>query len=138
MDLDECIRNGFIKKTRIDKELIKSLIEMSDTNENTVNTAKINNANISSYVSLAYESLRQILEAICISKGYKILSHQCIGEFLLKENIDMFNYKYFDRFRWIRNSINYYGKKVDYDQGKELINKIFEFKKRLKDHLINK
>jgi len=29
MDLDECFKKGMVKKTRVDKELIKSLIEMS-------------------------------------------------------------------------------------------------------------
>ena len=33
MDLDECFRKGLIKKTKIDKELIKSLIEMSGIKE---------------------------------------------------------------------------------------------------------
>ncbi len=64
MDLDECYRKGLIKKTRIDKELIKSLIEMSNIKENAVTTARINKINVSAYVSLAYDSLREILEAI--------------------------------------------------------------------------
>jgi|GEM_PF-3783890 len=34
-------------------------------------------------------------------------------------------------FRWIRNSINYYGKKVEFEQGKELIEKIFIMKKNI-------
>ena len=45
MDLDECFRKGLIKKTRIDKELVKSLIEMSSIKENTVKTASINDIN---------------------------------------------------------------------------------------------
>ncbi|MCZ7405713.1 MAG: hypothetical protein O8C67_12415 [Candidatus Methanoperedens sp.] len=82
MDLDECYSKGLIKKTRIDKELIRSLIEMSDIKENAVNTANVNEINISAYVSMAYDSLREVLEALCISKGHKVLSHICIGELL--------------------------------------------------------
>ncbi len=37
MDLEECFRKGLIKKTKVDKELIKSLIEMSNIKEKTVN-----------------------------------------------------------------------------------------------------
>lgn len=130
MDLKECFQKGLIKKTEIDEELIKSLIEMSKIKENAVRKAKIDNINISAYVSLAYDALREALEAICISKGYKILSHICIGE-LLKDLFKDFEYDEFDRLRWIRNSINYYGTKVEFKQGKEIINKIFDMKKKI-------
>ena len=130
MDLNECLRKGLIKKTRVDKELIKSLIEMSDIKEETVKAADINETNISAYVSFAYDSLREILEALCISRGYKVLSHICVGE-LLKEIIEDFDYEKFDRLRWIRNSINYYGEKIDFEQGKEIIRKVFSIKKKI-------
>ena len=130
MDLNECFRKGLIKKTAIDRDLIKSLIQMSNIKEMAVKTADINNMNISAYVSLAYDSLREILEALCILNGYKVLSHICIGE-LLKKIAGQFDYEEFDRLRWIRNSINYYGEKVDFEQGKEIIDKIFAAKKKL-------
>lgn len=137
MDLDECFRKGLIKKARIDEELIKSLIEMADMNETTVRNAKVNEINISPYVSLAYDSLREVLEAICISKGYKVLSHVCIAE-LMRDLFKDFDYDQFDRLRYIRNGINYYGTKVELEQGKEIINKIFAMKKSLLKKYLNK
>jgi uncharacterized protein (UPF0332 family) len=136
MDLDECFRKGLIKKAKIDEELIKSLIEMANINEATVKNAKIDDISISSYVSLAYDSLREVLEAICISKGYKVLSHICIAE-LLKDLFEDFDYEEFDRLRYIRNSINYYGTKIEFEQGKEIINKIFLMKKLLLNKYLN-
>jgi hypothetical protein len=130
MDLDECNKKGLVKKIKIDGELIKSLIEMANINENTVNTANIDEMNISSYVSLAYDSLREVLEAICVLNGYKVLSHICLGE-LLKTLINDFDYNEFDRMRYARNGINYYGVKVDFEQGKEMIRKIFAMKNKL-------
>ncbi len=130
MDLDDCYRKNFIRKTRIDNELILSLIEMSNVKELTVNSAKIDKVNISAYVSLAYDSLREILEAICISLGYKVSNHICLGE-LLKTLIKDFDFNEFDRMRYVRNGINYYGTKVDFEQGKEIIRKMFEMKKKL-------
>ena len=103
---------------------------MSEIKEITVNSAKINDINISAYVSMAYDSLREILEALCVSKGYKVISHLCLGE-LLKKLINDFDFNSFDRFRYIRNGINYYGIKVDFIQGKEVINKIFEMRKNI-------
>ena len=130
MDLKECLKKGLIKKTRIDENLINSLIEMSNIKEEAVNLSKFDERNISAYVSMSYDSLREVLEALCISKGYKVLSHICIGE-LLKDILDNFDYEDFDRLRWIRNSINYYGEKVDFSQGKEIIHKIFLIKKKI-------
>ena len=130
MDLGECYRKGFIKKTMTDLNLIRSLIEMSNIKEMTVKEAAINETNIFVYISVAYDSLREILEAVCIINGYKVTSHQCVGELLKSLNKD-FNLIEFDRFRYIRNGINYYGAKIDYAQGKEIIKKIFAFKKEV-------
>ena len=118
MDIGECKRKGLIKRTEINEELIISLVEMADSKEDAVKTAQINEKNILAYVSLAYDALQETLEATCCSKGYKVISHICIGE-LLRELIPKFDYKTFDRIRWIRNGINYYGKRVDFKQGKK-------------------
>ena len=130
MDLDDCYRKNYIKKARIDKELIQSLIEMSNIKKSAVNSAKIDKMNISAYVSMAYDSLREVLEALCISKEYKVVSHLCLGE-QLKSLISNFDFNSFDRFRYIRNGINYYGTKVDFLQGKEIIEGIFEMRKKI-------
>jgi len=130
MDLDECYKKNFIKKTRIDRELVRSLIEMSKIKEDSVNNAQVNETNISAYVSMAYDSLRETLETLCILKGYKVTSHICLGE-LLKTLVSDFDFISFDRFRYIRNGINYYGSKVDYKQGKEIIIKMFNLKSEI-------
>ena len=71
MDLDECFRKGLIKRTEPNQELVKSLIEMANIKEKAVKSAEINEENVSAYVSLAYDSLREVLEAICILQGTK-------------------------------------------------------------------
>ncbi len=127
MDLDECYNKKQIRSTRKDENLIMSLIEMAEIKEMTVKEAKLNKKNISAYVSMAYDSLREILDALCNSFGYKVLSHVCIGE-LLKKQIPNFLYEEFDRIIYIRNGINYYGVKIDFEQGKKIIEKIFDLK----------
>ena len=130
MDLEECRQKGFIKRTKRNCELVKSLIEMSDIKEKTVNDAVIDERNICAYIPMAYDSLREIMEAICILHCYKVTSHVCLGE-LVRTLADGFDFYEFDRFRYMRNSINYYGEKIDFEQGKEIIRKIFEIKKQL-------
>ena len=61
MDLDECFRKGLVKKTKVNRELIKSLLEMSDIKEKTVGAAKINDFNVSAFVSLAYDALHGVI-----------------------------------------------------------------------------
>ncbi|HIH14812.1 MAG: hypothetical protein QT08_C0009G0059 [archaeon GW2011_AR17] len=132
MDIEECYSKGFIRKTSIDKELMKSLVKMSESKIIAINSAKIDEITISAYVSMAYDALREILEAICIGKGYKVTSHQCIGE-LLKTITLNFEYVEFDRMRYIRNGINYYGKEIDLEQGKELLQKILALRVKIKE-----
>lgn len=130
MDLEECKEKGFIKKIAANANLIKSLIEMSKIKESEIKRIELNETNVSAYLPMAYDSLREILEAICVSKGYKVTSHLCIGE-LLKNLTDYFDFYSFDRFRYIRNSINYYGKKIGLGEGKEIISKILLMRKNL-------
>lgn len=137
MDIDDCYKKNFIKKTRLDVELIKSLLEMSEIKEIAVNSAKIDKVNISAYVSMAYDSLRESLEALCISLGYKVTSHVCLGE-LLKSLIKDFNFSDFDRFRYIRNGINYYGTKIEFKQGKEIMSKMFAMRKEILKKYLSK
>lgn len=135
MELDDCYKKGLIKRAKINRELAKSLVEMSEIKEITVRKANVDDFNISAYISMAYDSLREILEAICVLNGYKVLSHICLGE-LLKKIIDDFDFNEFDRLRFIRNGINYYGTRIDFMQGKEILGKIFMMKKRLKDRYL--
>ena len=137
MDIEECFRRSFIRKTTVDSGLIRSLIKMSAVKEKAVRTATTEEETISAYVSLAYDALREVLEAICVSIGYKVLSHVCIGE-LLKREIESFDYASFDRMRYIRNGINYYGEDVEFKQGKEIIEKIFAMKQSLLEKHLKK
>ncbi|MFW6233328.1 MAG: hypothetical protein ACOC3Z_01555 [Nanoarchaeota archaeon] len=56
--------------------------------------------------------------------------HICLGKLVEKVN-PYFNIKLFDRLRYMRNGINYYGNKVELDQGKEIMDELFELKKEI-------
>ncbi len=128
MDLESCKRKGFIRRTTPNRELAKSLVEMSKIKEKTVIASKLDKENISAYIPMAYDSLREILEAVGIMNSFKVTSHICM-EKLLATIYPKINWEEFDRFRYTRNSINYYGEKVDFEQGRELIDKMFLLKK---------
>jgi hypothetical protein len=135
MELDECIQKGFIKETKIDYRLIRSLMETSNIKEDVVNLSKLDKVNMHAYLPMAYDSLREVLEAVCILHGYKVLSHICIGE-LLKNISKDFSFDNFNEFRTVRNNINYYGKRIDFSFGKNIIKQVFHMKKIIvKKHL---
>ena len=133
MDIEECKRKGFIKKTAVNTSLVKSLLEVAGIKENAVKS-DANEANISAYVPMAYDSLREVLEAFCVLHGYKVMSHVCLGE-LVKTLLKDFDYFSFDRFRYASNSINYYGEKIGFKEGNEMIKKIFALKRKMEDEI---
>ncbi|MBS1266867.1 MAG: hypothetical protein MAG795_00836 [Candidatus Woesearchaeota archaeon] len=108
---------------------------MSKIKENTIKNADLNKHNISAYVPMAYDCLREILEGICIMKGYKVTNHVCI-EKILKSKYPNISFYEFNRFRKIRNRINYYGQMIEFEQGKEMIEKIFVFKSKMEELLL--
>ena len=130
MELSECERKGFIKKAVPSISLVKSLLEISETKQIAMSSAKIDETTINAYLPMAYDSLREILEALCTLHGYKVTNHVCLGELLRKLESD-FDYTSFDRFRYIRNGINYYGRRIDFTQGKEIISKINAMRKNI-------
>jgi len=75
--------------------------------------------------SICYEFLREALEALSIKKGYKIYNHDCYTAFLKeiagKENMSL----QFDRYRKIRNRINYYGKEIEPKDAEKIKKEIF-------------
>ena len=130
MDVAECMKKGFIRPCKIDKNLVASLMEMSNIKEKIVTAAVIDNETVNGFLPMAYDSLREILECIAILLGYKVISHECLGKLLIKEGIS-FDHFEFERFRYIRNSINYYGKKIEAPEGKQIIAKMMRMKKNL-------
>jgi len=135
MNLNECFKRGIIRKVKADENLIRALIGMSFLKENEVKKAKIDKVNIPVYFSLAYDSLREILEAVCVFYEYKVSNHLCMGE-LLRSLFKDFDYILFDRVRYARNGINYYGSKIGYEEGKILIERMLKMKNEMiKKHL---
>ena len=70
---------------------------------------------------MLYDALREYLEALSIMNGYKMYNHECYSAFLKEILNKQTEAETFDKVRKIRNSINYYGKKVDAQESKEVI-----------------
>jgi uncharacterized protein (UPF0332 family) len=124
MDWKECNEKMYVKRISEDRELISSLLKSSQNKFETASRIGLDDITAASKISLFYDSLREILEAVAIGKGYKIYNHDCYCAFL-KEIMkqDMLS-ELFDKTRKIRNSINYYGKDIKADEAQEIIQEI--------------
>ncbi len=131
MDWEECKIKRYVKESLQDVDLINSLVNQSNKKIITDDFSPLNKDTSSTKFVNNYDSLREVLEAIAIKKGFKIYNHECFTAFL-KEFMDLDSESIdFDNFRKIRNSINYYGEDITIEDAESLISKIRLLRKKL-------
>ncbi len=109
MNWTKCKECYLARKIRIDNSKILNLKRVAKNKTTTANSIPLTNISKESILTLLYDSLRTLLEALSIKHGYKIYNHECYSAFLIEElNEDKLG-KLFDKIRIIRNKINYYG-----------------------------
>lgn len=124
MDWEECCIKEIVKNVNPDIYLIKSLIKSSKNKLESQKRLQMSDITASSKLTLAYDSLRELLEALSLKEGYKVYNHECYTAFL-KEIIGKKEKGYeFNEIRKIRNAINYYGKDISAKEAQEVITKI--------------
>ncbi len=123
MKFEDFIKQGTVRRASKDKALAESLIKSSKKDLEFLDSLKINENSSRKLMVNYYDVLRSILEAISAMRGYKIYSHEAFTYFLKENGEELLSIK-FDRFRKIRNSINYYGKDISIDETKENIKEI--------------
>ena len=135
MDWKECNIKKLVKKINIDDNLIKSLLNSSQNKLISAKRLDMDETACSSIISLCYESLREVLEALAIKRGLKIYNHECYTPFLKevinKEEISI----KFDKFRKIRNRINYYEKEIGVEETENIKKEIIILIKQIKELL---
>ncbi len=131
MNFQDFIRQGQVRKASIDKPLINSLVETAEKDLLFLNKVRIDGLSARKVISNYYDVLRSILEALACKSGYKIYSHEAFTYFL-KELKEPILAEKFDRFRKIRNNINYYGKNISLKEAKEYMPEILEMINRIK------
>ncbi|MCK5624427.1 hypothetical protein KAI04_01135 [Candidatus Pacearchaeota archaeon] len=122
-----------IKKISKDKIRAKSLDKMSKDSLKILKLIKLQDAPNIIFREL-YEALRQEIESIGYLKGYKFRSHEAITIFLQEGLKEKKISSIFDRYRIIRNKLNYYGKPVHKETVKEAAKEIPKIIKYLQKH----
>ncbi len=129
MDWSECLGSSVAKKVAPDNEMVKSLILSANNKLKTAESIETNEITAGSKLSLAYDSLRETLEALAIKTGYKIYNHECYTCFIREIMHKTEEAQGFDRLRRIRNKVNYYGQSLSVDEITSLIKEIKDLRK---------
>ena len=131
MNWEECRARRFVKREGVDADLIESLKKISERKLLMDSFSPLNEETAAVKFVVNYDSLREILEALALAKGFKIYNHECFSAFLGGFlNMKGASVK-FNRFRRIRNSINYYGENLLAQEGKSLIEEVLELRKEV-------
>jgi len=137
VNFNEFQTTGQVKKVTKDLSLAKSLIITSRQDLEFLKDLEINDVSARKIMSNYYEVLRSILEAIAALDGYKIYSHEAFTYFLIEKKEEIIATK-FDRFRKIRNKINYYGKNISIEEVNENVTEILNIIKKLEQKYTSK
>ena len=118
---NNCIENNSAVKISPDRARAKSLMETSS--ERIKSVSNINEKNCNFVFEDWYTSILELLQALVLREGYKIMNHVCLGyyirDILKREDL----YVLFDDIRYKRNSLTYYGKRMDFDTAINTIKK---------------
>ena len=125
------LKEGYVKEILVDKLRAQSLIKAAKEALLTANEISLNDYKYKSIIRELYEALRQYCEAIGYLQGYKFESHEVITHFLKeklnKENISLV----FEKYRKIRNGVNYYGRDIPKETVEKALIEIPEVIKQL-------
>ena len=133
---EECINYNSSIKVTPDKEKSKSLIETAEERID-FSARELTEKNANYIFEGYYSSVLELLHALVLLEGYKVNNHVCLSYYLrdVLKNDELF--RLFDDCRFKRNSLVYYGKRMDFETAKESIKKSKKLINELKN-IINK
>ena len=113
MNFAERMRDHLIRRIPVDKERAASLKAAAEDVLATLKLIPVRKESAKTIVRETYEGIRQSFEVLGYERGYKFESHEAIFHFILDVLKEQEIAQLFDRYRLLRNKINYYGKEVD-------------------------
>ncbi len=129
-DWNDCLFNRSVKNVSSDKERAKSLMETAEERISLIK--EVNEKNCNFVFEDYYTSVLELLQAKLFLEGYNVLNHVCFGFYLrdVLKREDLFNI--FDDLRYKRNSLIYYGSRMDCETAKQAIEKCKKLVKEIK------
>lgn len=121
MDWEECCSKRIVKDVKPDIGMIGSLAKSSKNKLESESKLAMSSVTASSKLSLAYDSLRELMEALALKNGYKVYNHECYTAFLKEIVKESGIGDEFDDIRKVRNSVQYYGKEILPEEASKII-----------------
>lgn len=119
---NDCLADFSARKITPDLSKTKSLIETAHERIEQSNK-DINEKSANFIFEDYYTSILELFQSLVQINGYNVKNHLCLGYFLRdvlkKENL----FQIFDDLRFKRNSLVYYGKRMDLRISRDAINK---------------
>ncbi len=134
MNFEFSLKCGKVKKVMPNKIRASSLFKSSVQAIETAKAIPLDIITSKTILRELYEGLREYCEAIGYLNGYKFLDHESIGFFLRDVLKEQSIFKKFDRYRRLRNGINYYGNDIEIETVKDAISEIPKIIKKLKSY----
>ncbi|MBI2144065.1 hypothetical protein HYU17_02845 [Candidatus Woesearchaeota archaeon] len=120
--LSEFVEEGKVKRGSPDPAEARSLAEQAAARLDDVAALPLTEKSARFRFEDAYEALREALQAFMAAEGYKPYSHEAIVAFAFERKLlPESKIWQLDRYREIRNDINYRGKGVGMEDAKEII-----------------
>ena len=135
MDWQECNVKKMVKKVSTDEELINSLTKTSENKLTSSELLVLNETTANSKITLAYDALRELLEALALKNQYKEYNHECFTSFLTEILHESTLVDDFDEMRKLRNRLNYYGKQITAEECEKIIKEIKNIIQKVKQKL---
>lgn len=134
MHFDWCLQQGKAKKVVPTSIRAKGFLKSASEAVATASLIPLRPETAKSILRELYEGLRECCEALGFVYGYKFLDHESITYFLRDILKEEHISKKFDRYRKLRNGINYYGHDVGLVTVKEALMEIPEIIKFLEKY----
>ena len=112
MRFADFMKEGKVRKGMPDLSTAKALVKTSTNHLSFLENRHIDAISAASILVMYYEALREIVEAICLTEGFKVYSHEAFTSFLQEKN-EREIALLFDKYRKLRNAVNYYGESID-------------------------
>lgn len=115
---EECIETSASLKVTPNKPKINSLIDTAVGRVQFITETSIKESNANYIFESYYSSVLELMHALVLLHGYKVSNHICLGYYLrdILQKQDIF--RLFDDCRFKRNSLVYYGRKMDFETAK--------------------
>jgi len=112
---DECCFNNHAISISANRQKAKSLVETAKARVEFIKKSAIDESNARFVFEAYYTSAVEMLHALLLLKGFKVENHICLGFYIRDILKDEGLFLAFDKCRFTRNSVVYYGKAIDED-----------------------